>query len=70
METHIYDKNGNLLKEESFADGVKNGFERRYSENGIYLEELTYKNDRVQGKNRYKKISPKDNCSIFSKISS
>lgn len=67
---YTYDKNGNLLKEELFTDGVKNGFERRYSENGIYLDELTYRNNRVQGKNRYKKISPKVNCSIFSKISS
>ena len=55
-KTTSYDTMGNLILEEYFYDGVKEGIERRYSKKGLYLEETRFENNKKQTKASYKKI--------------
>ena len=57
--TYTYNKKGELIQEETFIDGVKEGTDRVYSENGQYLDELSFKKNKLITKNRYKKLPTK-----------
>ncbi len=65
--TYTYNRNGELILEETFIDGIKDGTDRIYSQNSQYLDELLFKGNKLIAKNRYKKILPQK-INIFNYI--
>lgn len=67
-KTTSYDTMGNLMLEEYFYDGVKEGIERKYSKNGSYLEETIFENNKEQSKTSYQKIRSNKLNSLINKL--
>jgi len=55
----VYYKNGKIASETHYKDGIKDGLYKKYSENGIVLEEIPYKNNQFFGKVIYRDIHGK-----------
>lgn len=55
----VYYKNGKTASETHYKDGIKEGIFKRYSEDGIVLEEIPYKNNQFSGKVIYRDINGK-----------
>jgi len=45
----VFFPNGKIASETNYTNGIKEGISRRYSEKGIVLEEIPYKNDKFDG---------------------
>lgn len=55
----VFYKDGKIASETHYVDGVKEGVFKKYSENGIVLEEIPYKNDQFYGLVTYRDINGK-----------
>jgi antitoxin component YwqK of YwqJK toxin-antitoxin module len=55
----IYYKDGKIAEETNYINGIKNGVYKNFSEKGVLLETVTYKNDEYDGLATYKDISDK-----------
>ncbi len=53
----VYYKNGKIASETHYEDGVKEGIFKKYSEDGIVLEEIPYKNNQFNGWVIYRDIN-------------
>ncbi len=55
----IYYKDGKIAEETNYIDGVKNGIYKNFSEKGILLETVNYKNDEYDGLATYRETDDK-----------
>lgn len=63
----IYYKDGKIAEETNYINGIKNGVYKNFSEKGVLLETVTYKNNEYDGLAIYKDISDKITAQGFFK---
>ena|SRR5690554_454042 len=52
----VYYKNGKIASETHYKDGIKDGLYKKYSQDGIVLEEIPYKNNQFNGMVTYRDV--------------